>query len=418
MTKLPKTWEVKTLGEVCDIFGGYTPKKQDLNSNKSGKPYFKVSDMNHEDNELYLQTTKSYLITHKFFRKNSVVFPKNGGAIYTNKKRILNQDSVVDLNTCVMTPKNFTHNMFLFFFIENINLSKYTKGSAVPTIDMDRFKQIKIPLPPIETQKQIVEILDFKFAKIENATNALNLVKKDLVKLKASLLNSAFNGTLLEMSSQEATATKQSTNNTESTLPHLPQDWEVKTLGEVAFVQNGFAFKSKEYQDNGTNIIRISDIKNNQVDITDSVKTQEKLPSEFEIHKGDLLIAMSGATTGKTGVYQYEFFSYLNQRVGNIKILKKDILLDKFRNYFFMNIKKEIENLAYGGAQPNISKPMLENLKIPLPPLDTQKQIVEILESKFKGIEKLDYFVNDSLDKLSKLKASLLNKAFSGELVC
>ena len=73
---------------------------------------------------------------------------------------------------------------------------------------------------------------------------------------------------------------------------------------------------------------------------------------------------------------------------------------------------------AFGGAQPNISQTYLRELKIPLPPLDTQKQIVEILESKFKGIEKLDYFVNDSLDKLSKLKASLLNKAFSGELVC
>ena len=86
-------------------------------------------------------------------------------------------------------------------------------------------------------------------------------------------------------------------------------------------MQNGFAFNSKEYSDEGTEVIRISDIQNDEVKLDNAVKyCKKEIDKSFHIQKGDFLLAMSGATTGKTGVYNEDKIVYLNQRVGNLKI--------------------------------------------------------------------------------------------------
>ena len=89
-------------------------------------------------------------------------------------------------------------------------------------------------------------------------------------------------------------------------------------LKDICEINGGYAFKSGDYKSEGIPIIRIGDISNNKVTITnttayidDDIKKYEK----FIINKGDILIALSGATTGKFGIYEYEKSSLLNQRV-------------------------------------------------------------------------------------------------------
>ena len=106
----------------------------------------------------------------------------------------------------------------------------------------------------------------------------------------------------------------------------VPANWIACTLGDVASVKNGFAFKSSGFSDNGIPVIRISDINGNVVSFENSVKTT---PSEqydnFKIEYGDILIAMSGATTGKFGIYNEIGIAYQNQRVGNIRPLNTNL---------------------------------------------------------------------------------------------
>jgi type I restriction enzyme S subunit len=74
---------------------------------------------------------------------------------------------------------------------------------------------------------------------------------------------------------------------------------------------------------------------------------------------------MSGATTGKIGIYNSDEIALQNQRVGNIKEISQKVLFPKFKNYYVLNNSKEILNNAYGGAQPNISKSLIEQLSLP-----------------------------------------------------
>lgn len=117
---------------------------------------------------------------------------------------------------------------------------------------------------------------------------------------------------------------------------------------------------------------------------------KKEVDDRFIVKNGDLLIALSGATTGKMGVYENENIAYLNQRVGNLKI-KKNVLLPEYRNYYMFSQIEKILKLAYGGAQPNISSKIICELQFLLPPLMEQKRIVQKIEelySYFDNIQK------------------------------
>lgn len=117
----------------------------------------------------------------------------------------------------------------------------------------------------------------------------------------------------------------------------MENEWATVKLGHLCQLQNGFAFKSEDYQEQGVHLIRISDIQEGLVLPDKTVKILNKPEYEkFVVKKGDILIAMSGATTGKFGIYQSDEKAYLNQRVGRFKVLDeraidKDFVLFDYR---------------------------------------------------------------------------------------
>jgi len=175
-------------------------------------------------------------------------------------------------------------------------------------------------------------------------------------------------------------------NRIEKLIAELcPNGVEWKKLGEVCNFQNGFAFKSNLFKDSGLPIIRITNINGKNVDLNDlkyfEPSDYKEDLEKFKINKGDILIAMSGATTGKIGYYDVEDIAYLNQRVGKFSP-KKEVLNNRFL-YHFLNLNyQKIFLLSGGGAQPNLSSiQLMENIPIPIPPLPIQEEIVKILDT-------------------------------------
>ncbi len=198
----------------------------------------------------------------------------------------------------------------------------------------------------------------------------------------------------------------------------VPENWVLVRLGAVCFFENGYAFKSDKFSsEKGIPVIRISNIKENNVDLDDCIKTlEENIDEKYIVHQGDLLIAMSGATTGKNGVYMSANIAYLNQRVGNIKVKNKELLIEKFRNFYIANMQNEILNTAYGGAQPNISSQKMSVMTFPLPPLSEQQRIVERIEELFAKLDEAKERLQEVAESFAVRKAAILHKAFTGEL--
>ncbi len=153
-----------------------------------------------------------------------------------------------------------------------------------------------------------------------------------------------------------------------------------KRLGDYCQLRNGYAFKSGDFVDDGIPVVRISDIQDGGIDLTDTVKVKPKDDFEkFSVSKGDILIAMSGATTGKYGVFDSSQKAYQNQRVGCFVIKDKKQLDNRFLYFLISQLKAKIESEAYGGGQPNISASKIEDYKIDIPHLEDQIRIANIL---------------------------------------
>lgn len=163
------------IGDICTTFSGFTPAADDLF--QAGKyPYFKVAEMNREANLRVMTETDSYVReSRKFFPKDAIVFPKNGAAIATNKKRILGQDSIVDLNTGgVRANEDLVETNYLYYVFQNIDFAQFIRRGAVPTLDLKSILALKIDLPTLPTQQRIVAELDLLSGIIEKKNAQLH----------------------------------------------------------------------------------------------------------------------------------------------------------------------------------------------------------------------------------------------------
>jgi type I restriction enzyme S subunit len=203
-------------------------------------------------------------------------------------------------------------------------------------------------------------------------------------------------------------------------VSELPKSWVVTRLGDFAYVKNGFAFKSKHYVLTDTNtvpVIRISDIQNEKAVIDKATHVhKDNAQPDFLIVKDDLLIAMSGATTGKTGVYKSDVVAYQNQRVGNIKLHSKLLGSNTYKNYLIASLSEEILKKAYGAAQPNISGKSIEDILVAIAPLNEQIRIADKLDSMLAKVDAAQARLDKIPNILKRFRQSVLAAATSGEL--
>ncbi len=195
----------------------------------------------------------------------------------------------------------------------------------------------------------------------------------------------------------------------------MSEAWELVRLGDVCELQNGFAFKSKYFRPNGVPVLRISSIQDELVSdnrpvFTDPADYNEDL-TRYKVHNGDLLIAMSGATTGKVGFNRTGKTFLLNQRVGKFKPTSK-LSIDFLFLYLVTKVEENLE-ISAGAAQPNLSTKQINDFVIPLPPLPEQKRIVAILDEAFAGITRAVAHAEKNLANARELFESYLNAIFT-----
>jgi len=283
-------------------------------------------------------------------------------------------------------------------------------------VSKDHIANTILPLPSFAEQCRIVMAIESAFTIISEIEQNKGDLLSTVTAAKSKILSFAISGKLVAQDENDEPASalleriqternalarkgkiKKDTsvpvvNTTDSShYGDLPESWAISRLGEICNVANGFAFNSGDYKSNGVPLIRISNIKSGFIDLSDCVFIDENdIPEkDYYVQKGDLLIAMSGATTGKMGIYNLDNPTLLNQRVGNIKTLYPNVLLDEYKNYAMSSFAEIILASAYGGAQPNINSNGIENLLFALPPLAEQRRIVAAIEAAFGQLDEI-----------------------------
>ncbi len=399
---IPESWKWCRITDCGVFISGYTPKPTDLTS-EGAVPYFKVSDMNTEGNELFLNYTENYLKSSnpKCFLKNTIVYPKNGGAVFTNKKRILSKNSVVDLNTGGYYPIEPIDLMFVYIFFSNIDFRKCYKGTALPTIDMDRLKSKLFPLPPLAEQKRIVAKIEELLPYVDRYAAAYEKLEQFNAKfpedMKKSILQYAIQGKLVEQRPEEGTG-EELYRQIQTEKQRLIEEGKIKKekpLPEIA--EDEIPFEIPE----SWKWVRIGQIFNLQAgknitasDIYEEVSCEHRYlcyggngvrgyVSNFNREGHYALIGRQGALCGNINVAEGQFYA-----------TEHAVVVDHFNqtdvvwSAWFLKALN-LNQYATATAQPGLAVANIVKVLIPLPPLAEQIRIVAKIEELLPLCERL-----------------------------
>ena len=303
------------------------------------------------------------------------------------------------LNRELIDPK------FLFYKLTTFNYSEMNVGTAVPSMTVQVLNELEITIPEKPIQERISFILSSIDDKIENNLST----NQTLEEIARTLIKEWF----VNFNYPNADG-----NLKHSEFGEIPESWRINGIGEICYVQNGYAFKSKDFQELGeVGIIKIKNISGNVVDIqnTDFVDASvvSSLDKKFKIESGSLLIAMTGAEVGKIGLVPLtEKNLWLNQRVG---MFQEKIAYGNLFMYLLLSTdtyQTAIQNSALGSAQPNISASAIESIRAIIPPAELIELFGRIVQPMFEKI--LDNLAEN--ETLKTTRDSLLPKLMSGEI--
>ena len=272
---------------------------------------------------------------------------------------------------------------FMYYLLKTFDFTQLNTGSAVPSLNRNHIHELPVSIPDLPTQQRIASIL----SSLDDKIDLLHRENKTLEAMAETLFK--------ELVVNE--------NND-------------GTLENIISIQNGYAFKSKDFKETGEHqIIKIKNISSGIIDIdsTDCVDSDVlvDVSTKFKVNSGDVLIAMTGAEIGKLGVIPKNDKSlWLNQRVG--------LLVEKYKGakyLAYLQLKSEygqdyIENTATGSAQPNISGTGIEQCGFPI--LDEEiiiqisKQIGEFYDKIILNLGQINVLKNT----LNSMQFQLFNR--------
>lgn len=194
--------------------------------------------------------------------------------------------------------------------------------------------------------------------------------------------------------------------------------WQPYRIGDVASIKNGFAFKSTDFQSTGIPLIRQSQLREDDVDLSEAICLDEKFLTshkDYLVKKDDVLLGMSGSI-GKISYYKYDYPALQNQRVGKLEIKDENILSKKFFLSFLMHKIDLLVEKSRGMGVQNISSKDIESIEILLPDIDIQHSIVEKIETLFSELDNSVANLKAAKAQLKRYRQSVLNSAFEGKL--
>lgn len=194
-------WEETLLKEVCELKSGTTISPK-LERNEGDVLYIKVGDMNLPNNEIEINTSTRFVNSNEIklrqiIPEGSIIFPKRGGAIATNKKRKIVSPTIVDLNTMAIIPSSRIDKDYFFHWFQLFDLMSISNGANIPQINNYSFDEVYIPFPKsLEVQQIIVRQLDSLRDETQKLEAVYQTKMDDLEELKKSILQKAFAGEL------------------------------------------------------------------------------------------------------------------------------------------------------------------------------------------------------------------------------
>lgn len=390
-------WKEAKIGELVNIRRGASPRPIKDYLVSFGMPWVKIADATRDKSRFIFKTEE--FIKNEGIHKSVKVEP--GTLIVSNSAtpglpKIMAMTACVHDGWLIFSNFNNVRKEFLYYkFIEiRKMLSNQANGSVFQNLKTDIVREFKITIPDIVTQDKIIKILSSLDEKIE--------------------LNNKINENLL---AQAQAIFKSWFVDFESFDGKKPNDWKEVLLEDICTIQNGYAFKSSDYCENGCKMVRVTNINDcyldneNYIELPSNFYDDEKY-RQFQLKKFDCLLVMVGASVGKIGIVTEKDLPCLqNQNMWRFR--GKNINISQPFIYFAIHaINKYVCGWSTGSARDFYRKDIFAKAKCILPPSHVLEKFNQIQLNIFEKIS------NNLLEnkQLAQIRDTLLTKLMSGEL--
>jgi type I restriction enzyme S subunit len=440
---LPKTWRVATIGDVAEVVSGGTPSTKREDYFGGIIPWITPADLSGYGEKRIRKGRRN--ISEKGLSESSAVLLPEGSVIFSSRAPIgyvaIAANPLATNQGCKnFIPSEAVFSDYLYYYLKSAKkiAEQLASGTTFLEISAKKAAKIPIPLPPVAEQRRIVAKIDQLFERLEAGATYLESTQVQCKLYRESVLKCAFRGTLsldwrlkdldampaLTSSDELLTshANKKGLNPDSSEFqrfgrPRLPSNWAWTTLGQVCKTTSGGTPSRRRADYYGGNIpwLKSGELNDGVVVSSEEAITEEALENSSTkiIPKGTLLIALYGATVGKMAVLGID--AAINQAI--CAIFPASVLNRTYLFWFLMQHKKELLQARKGGAQPNISQKIVNDIILPVAPKAEQDYVVEQIEFRISLATELQRTAIRSTTNADLLKTSILDMAFKGRLV-
>lgn len=405
--EVPENWVWVRLESVASWGSGGTPSRKHEEYYNGDILWIKTGELNNGwiyDTEEKITDEGLKKSSAKLFPTYSVLIAMYGATI--GKVAILGVPATTNQAcACAVCNQSLLY-MYLFYYCisqKNVFIEK-GKGGAQPNISQIILKQHPVPLPPLSEQQRIVERIEELFAKLDEAKERLQEVADSFAVRKAAILHKAFTCELTKQWRRENGVSDES--------------WEESNFGKFTVSQYGYTEKA-HWEKVGPKFLRITDIQDNKVD-WDEVPwcpIDEAGMKQYAVQIGDIMIARTGATTGKSYLICDDVEAVFASFLIRLKVVDKN--LDYNYLYGYMQSEdywRQITDFSSGIAQPGVNANKLKQIKFKCPSRPEQHEIVRLIDDLLERERSAQQATEQALASIDLMKKSILARAFRGEL--
>ncbi len=413
---IPEDWEVVRLGDIVNFKIGRTPPRKNKDYWTNGRYYWvSISDMRNS----YINNT-SEMVSEKAHKEIFKEKLTPAGTLLMSFKLTIGRTAILNVDAyhneaiiSIYPKENKVLKEFLFYYLPVVDYSnlqdKAIKGN---TLNTSKLNKILIHLPPLEEQKAIADILSAVQNAIEKTEKVINATKQ----FKKSIMKHLFTYGAVAVDEIDKVKLK------ESEIGTIPEDWEVARLGEVADLDRGISWRKFEEgnKDNGHLIISIPNIKDGYIDFNSKYNHYliKHIPKNKQIQLNDILFVGSSGSIENVGRNVFienlpfegiGFASFVFRARVKVNTIIPKFLYFMVNSHWF-NYKNYVRRSSDG--KYNFQLTEFKSIKIPLPPLDEQKKIAQILtaiDQKIQAEEK-------KKTALQNLFKTLLQQLITGKI--